>query len=257
MTVNVRGTGAGGTRGAIAPQLFVSMGWICLWQCPPPKIWQSLGISTSLPPPPKKKIVPAPLVNVCPRHDLPWHDDWRAMWINGSLPVWLGQARARAARGLGWAHAIITIGNVNAWHCHWHYWQSDTVSVTHGTNWFLGKVGRQTASAARASWRLYLLSVGECHAYCTLGHHQRQALCAARTVRPPAARAKPAHPWSSRCEVPTQLLLNRNERTCHLPYTRTPTSCCCQTPRILPPDPLEIFSYVLPRQLHMTVLTML
>ena len=48
----------GGGKGAIAPpQLFVSMGWICL--CPPPKFGQSLGISTFCPP--KKKIVPAPL----------------------------------------------------------------------------------------------------------------------------------------------------------------------------------------------------
>ena len=44
----------GGGRRAIAPQLFVSMGWICL--CPPsPKFWQSLGISTFLPPPPPRK----------------------------------------------------------------------------------------------------------------------------------------------------------------------------------------------------------
>ena len=54
------GSRGGGEGGQLPPpQLFVSMGWICL--CPP-QIWQSLGISTLLPPPPKKKIVPAPLL---------------------------------------------------------------------------------------------------------------------------------------------------------------------------------------------------
>ena len=47
-----REPGGGGARGQLHPQLFVSMGWICL--CPP-KIWQSLGISTLLPPPPPRK----------------------------------------------------------------------------------------------------------------------------------------------------------------------------------------------------------
>ena len=50
------GAGGGGARGAIAPNLLSQWdGYAC---APLPKIWQSLGISTLLPP--KKKIVPAP-----------------------------------------------------------------------------------------------------------------------------------------------------------------------------------------------------
>ena len=55
------GAGGGGARGAIAPQHFVSRGWICL--CPP-KFWQSLGISTFLPPPPRKRSFTRPYA--CP-----------------------------------------------------------------------------------------------------------------------------------------------------------------------------------------------
>ena len=47
----------GGARGAIAPPTFCLNGMDM--PVPPPKIWQSLGISTLLPP--KNKIVPAPL----------------------------------------------------------------------------------------------------------------------------------------------------------------------------------------------------
>ena len=50
----------GGARGAITPPPnFLSEG--DEYACAPRKFWQSLGISTCLPPPPKKKIVPAPL----------------------------------------------------------------------------------------------------------------------------------------------------------------------------------------------------
>ena len=45
-------------QGGPPPTLFVSRGWICL--CPPPKFWQSLGISTFLPPPPRKNRSRAP-----------------------------------------------------------------------------------------------------------------------------------------------------------------------------------------------------
>ena len=52
-----RGRGQGGN--CPPPQLFVSMGWICL--CPPLKFGNHyIGISTHLPPP-QEKIVPAPL----------------------------------------------------------------------------------------------------------------------------------------------------------------------------------------------------
>ena len=50
----MQGRGSRGGGGNCPPKLFISMGWICL--CPP-KFRQSLGISTFLPPPPKKKIV--------------------------------------------------------------------------------------------------------------------------------------------------------------------------------------------------------
>ena len=66
-----RGAGAGG-GGQLPPQLFVSRGWIC--PCPPPKFWQSLGISTFCPPPPTqeknrsrapgRKYLLAPMLNI-------------------------------------------------------------------------------------------------------------------------------------------------------------------------------------------------
>ena len=74
----------GGARGAIAPQLLVSMGWLCL--CPP-KFWQSLGISTLLPPPPRKKSFPRPchhpiaaIHETCPWHIGPRRTSFSQFW---------------------------------------------------------------------------------------------------------------------------------------------------------------------------------
>ena len=75
--------GGGGARGAIARPTFCLNGMDM--PVPPPKIWQSLGISASLPPPPKKKIVPAPLPT--------WVGEWGGERVGGLVGEceWMGE----------------------------------------------------------------------------------------------------------------------------------------------------------------------